>query len=79
MYCTLRHLNNFPSSDHCAILLQEESEEETMHAFEAPQPWNLHDDTFLFEIRDDDRHCTVCGIIIEAELGVEGYGTPLYI
>ena len=50
-----------------------------MHAFEAPQPWNLHDDTFLFEIRDDDRHCTVCGIIIEAELGVEGYGTPLYI
>ena len=42
------------------------------------QPWNLHDDTFLFEIRDDDRHCTVCGIIIgiyTSELGVEGYGT----
>ena len=46
------------------------------------EPWNLHDDTFLFEIRDDDRHCTVCGIIIgiyTSELGVEGYGTPLYI
>ena len=74
-------VNYFPGSDHCEILVHEECKKkrQCMPLKHQEEPWNLHDDTFLFEIRDDDRHCTVCGIIIEAELGVEGYGTPLYI